>query len=132
MSQNIREDLITAPKKRAYMKNSKGYSPSTYVSIQDRVNKEPAFKREYFNKLAEEGWKELANVRDMERVKPGVQIKYILNGKGMSGDPPGTFRSGGFFQSVGNNKEFILFKGFNGSSFSLQFKDIESLYVKGL
>lgn len=126
MSNNLYEQK----KPVAYVKNTRGYNPRTYVSIQDRVNSEPDFRREYFNKMAQEGWSELEDPTDIFKVKPGTQIKYrVAPHKRISQDDYG-FKSGGFYLRPGSNMTFLYYKGFNGVQFSLQMDDIESLYIK--
>lgn len=107
-----------------------GYNPSTYVSVQDRVNNNPEFRRQYFEKMANEGWEELQDPSDILKLQCNTQIKYIVSPHKRNGPNDFGFRSGGFYQRPGENRKFVYFKGFNKSMFTLQFNDIDNLYVK--
>lgn len=106
------------------------YNPNTYVSIQDRVNNNPEFRKQYFAKLAQEGWEELEDPTDIMKLCSNTQIKYILKCHKRKDQHDFGFRSGGFYQRPGETHKFIYFKGFNKSIFTLGFDDIENLYVK--
>jgi len=113
-------------------KHNPEFNPRTYISIQERVNNDPDFENFYLNKLIKEGWYKLANVEHLlsEEMK-GRHFKYRLNGKSMSGEEKGTFRSGGII--IGrdkNNNGYILYKAYNGCLFPLQLKDINDIYIK--
>ena len=116
-------------KKPGYHKNTKGYNPNTYISIQDKVNLDPSFRAEYFQKLSEEGWSELEDINDIMKVKSNTQFKYRL---APHKTEPGNwgFRSGGFLSKIGQNREFITYRAFNGCVFTLQIADIRSFYIK--
>ncbi len=113
-------------------KHAKGFNPYKYISIQDRVNKDPAFETAYINKLSSEGWFKLEDNRSilMNEMK-GRHFKYRLNGNGLSNPEKGTFRSGGII--IGRKEEgdeYIMYKAYNGCLFPLQINDIEEVYVK--
>ena len=108
------------------------FNPSTYVSIQDRVNSSPEFEFNYINKLIEEGWYKLGdNSMILDENMKGRHFKYRLNGKSISGAERGTFRSGGII--IGKDKEcanYVIYKAYNGCIFPLQLDDIEEIYIK--
>lgn len=113
------------------------FDRNTYVSIQSKVNNDPEFEEKYIQKLQEEGWVALKNIRDILIYPKGRYFKYRLNGNSISNAPEGTFRSGGQFLGRNENEEndevyndYILYKAYNGSIFSLQFKDILEIYIK--
>jgi hypothetical protein len=111
--------------------HSVNFDPSNYKSIQDKVNNDPQFEKEYFDKLVDEGWVKLKNVEDLLYYTPGKTFKYRLNGTSLSGAEKGIFRSGGFF--VGKSLEsddYILYKAYNGCIFPLQIKDLQTVYVQ--
>lgn len=109
---------------------SRTYNPTTYVSIQERVNSDPLFRKQYFSKLNNEGWEELEDPTDILKLRSNTQIKYILAPHKRNGPNDFGFRSGGFYQRPGENRKFIYFKGFNKTVFQLNFLDIENLYIK--
>ena len=116
-----------------YIKHKDGFSPSNYISIQDRVNSDPEFEHTYFQDLILKGWVKLADATQILYYPPGHTIKYRLNGNGISKVEPGTFRSGGFL--VGkplDSDKYILYKAYNGCIFPLQLDDIQDIYVKDL
>lgn len=118
-----------AAKPAGYHKNSKGYNPRTYISIQDKVNGDPSFRASYFNNIAEQGWGQLEDPTDILKAKPGTQIKYRL---AQHKREPGEFgfKSGGFYVGPGQNREYISYRGFNGVVFNLQLVDVEAFYIK--
>lgn len=112
------------------------YNPNTYISIQSRVNDSEKYKKEYYTKLANEGWVALKDTKFILYMPKGTTFKYILNGNGLSKLPDGTFRSGGWY--IGKNQEeseeninkYFLYKGYNGCIFSLQFDDVSEILIK--
>ena len=114
-----------------YIKHKDGFNPDNYISIQDRVNNDPEFEKEYFEKLISEGWVKLVNINDILIFPKGKTFKYRLNGEGLSKENPGTFRSGGFLlDNPPDSNEYILYKAYNGCIFPLQLADIQEIYVK--
>jgi len=116
-----------------FVKHQDGFNPSTYKSIQDRVNEDPAFEEQYISQLIEDGWVKLKNNSSILYYPAGSSFKYRLNGNSISKIDAGTFRSGGFL--IGpppDSKEYILYKAFNGCIFPLQIKDIDEVYVKDI
>lgn len=114
-----------------YTKHKLGFNPDTYTSIQDMVNNDPEFEKEYFQQLIDKGWVKLKNTSDILYYPPGNTFKYRLNGNSISKVEEGTFRSGGFL--VGkplDSSDYILYKAYNGSIFPLQLADIQEIYVK--
>ena len=113
-------------------KHKNGFNPQRYVSIQDRVNNDPEYEVEYINKLIEEGWVRLENIRSILREEmKGRHFKYRLNGKGLSGVDKGTFRSGGIV--VGRKSlddDYVMYKAYNGCLFPLQMADVYEIYMK--
>ena len=108
------------------------YNPRRYVSIQERVNEDPAFETFYINKIIDEGWYKLDNLQAIlsDEMK-GRHFKYRLNGHGLSNAAKGTFRSGGII--IGKNKEnenYLLYKAYNGCMFPLQLSDVFEIYIK--
>ena len=114
------------------IKHAKGFNPSKYISIQDRVNNDPEFEISYINKLSSEGWFKLENNRSILQFEMrGRHFKYRLNGNGLSNQQKGTFRSGGII--IGRKEDggdFIMYKAYNGCIFPLQISEIEEIYVK--
>ena len=114
------------------IKHNKNFEPLKYISIQERVNSDPEFEKEYISKLINEGWVQLENIKSIlaEELK-GKHFKYRLNGKGMSGVEKGTFRSGGIIIGTKNDdKNYIIYKAYNGCIFPLQLSDIKEIYIK--
>ena len=113
-------------------KHRADFNPRTYRSIQDQVNGSKEFEAYYINKLVEEGWFKLDdNNMILDDKLKGRHFKYRLNGKSMSREESGTFRSGGII--VGKNKEdenYLMYKAYNGCLFPLQLKDIQDIYIK--
>ncbi len=132
MSDNIIDELqmyshAVDPK----TKHDTRYDPSTYISIQTRVNYDPSFEKKYISKIVSEGWVSLKKVKDILIFPKGRQFKYRLNSNSLSGAPEGTFRSGGWLIGKGENDDnYILYKGYNGVIFSLQIKDLLEIYIK--
>ena len=114
------------------VKHARGFNSAKYVSIQDRVNSDPNFEEKYIDDLVENGWKKLANNRDILKDElKGRHFKYRLNGKSLSHAEKGTFRSGGMLIGKKNDEEnFVLYKAYNGCMFPLQISDIEEVYVR--
>ena len=102
-----------------------------YVSIQDRVNADPAFEAEYMDHLDDSGWYRLENNSDIfkEELK-GRHFKYRLNGKSLSKAEKGTFRSGGMMIGRKDTENYVLYKSYTGAIFPLQLSDIEVVYVR--
>jgi len=115
-----------------YVKHNKFYNPRTYISIQERVNSDPEFEKYYFEKLITEGWNKLEFTESiLDPQLKGRHFKYRLNGNGLSEAEKGIFRSGGIIIGMNNNnKEFILYKAYNGCIFPLQLSDILEIYIK--
>ena len=113
-------------------KHTSDFNPRTYYSIQDRVNDDPNFEREYINKLINEGWYKLSdNKLILDENLKGRHFKYRLNGTGFSSAGKGTFRSGGII--IGKNEEderYVMYKAYNGCIFPLQIKDVLEIYIK--
>lgn len=134
----IRDDLQLYPRvPDSSTKHDTRFDRSTYVSIQSRVNNDPVFEEKYINKLQEDGWVALKNIKDIFLYPRGKYFKYRLNGNSMSKAPEGTFRSGGMFLGRNDNEEdesvynnYILYKAYNGAIFSLQISDILEIYIK--
>ena len=129
----INESLQEKPRiPDEFMKDHPKYNPSTYVSIQDRVNNDPEYEKTYFSMLIDDGWMILENKEAI--LKPelrGHHFKYRLNGNSLSGAERGTFRSGGIILGMKDqNREYFLYKAYNGSIFPLQLSDIEEIYIK--
>lgn len=112
-------------------KHVRGFNSSKYVSIQDRVNIDPAFESEYMDHLVESGWYRLENNSDMfkEELK-GRHFKYRLNGKSLSRAEKGTFRSGGMMIGRKDAENYVLYKSYTGAIFPLQLSDVEVVYVR--
>ena len=116
-----------------YIKHKKDFHPDNYNSIQDRVNNDPDFEKQYFDDLVDKGWVKLVNNTDILYYPPGDTFKYRLNGNSIAKTEEGTFRSGGFI--VGkplDSNDYILYKAYNGCIFPLQIKDIQEIYVKDI
>lgn len=114
-----------------FVKHKKNFDPSTYTSIQDRVNNDPIFEQKYFNQLISEGWVKLKYPENIRDYIPGQCFKYRLNGNSLSNAESGTFRSGGFFISKAlDSDDYILYKAYNGCVFPLQIADLLEVYVK--
>jgi hypothetical protein len=116
-----------------YIKHKRDFCPHTYLSIQDKVNMDPEFEKEYFEELIKKGWVKLAKTSDILYYPSGETFKYRLNGNSISKTEEGTFRSGGFI--IGkplDSNEYILYKAYNGCIFPLQIKDIQDVYVKDI
>ena len=114
--------------------NDSRYDPSTYVSIQTKVNEDSKFEKKYIAKIVSEGWVSLKRVEDILIFPKGRPFKYRLNGDSLSGAPEGTFRSGGWLIGKNlnerDNDDYVLYKGYNGAVFSLQIKDLLEVYIK--
>jgi len=112
--------------------DARDYVPSAYVSIQSRVNSDPIFEEQYITKLISEGWVRLESIDSiLFNSLRGKHFKYRLNGKGMSGESAGTFRSGGIV--LGMKEEdirYVLYKSYNGCVFPIQLKDLKEIYIK--
>lgn len=106
------------------------YDPNTYVSIQELVNTNPDYRDKYFTKMGNEGWCKLEDKTDILKLPSNTQIKYIIAPHKRLNTKDFGFRSGGFYQAPGENRRFITFKGFNKTIYTLNFGDIETLYVK--
>ena len=108
------------------------FNPRRYISIQERVNTDPEFENFYINKIIEEGWYKLENIKSiLEDEMKGRHFKYRLNGKGLSESAKGTFRSGGMV--IGKNKDdenYLMYKAYNGCMFPLQLADVLEIYIK--
>lgn len=116
-----------------YIRHKNGFNPVNYISIQDRVNNDPEFEKQYFETLISEGWVKLENNADILYYPKGRTFKYRLNGEGISKKEAGTFRSGGFLlEKPLDSNDYILYKSFNGCIFPLQIADIQEIYVKDL
>lgn len=116
-------------------KHDTRYSRDKYISIQTKVNNDYEYDKMYIAKLASQGWIELKNVEDILVFAKGRSFKYRLNGDSLSGAPEGTFRSGGWLlgknlNDKDNKDKYVMYKGYNGAVFSLQIKDLLSVYVK--
>ncbi len=113
-------------------KHRPDFNPRKYVSIQERVNSDPAFEKHYINKLIEEGWYKLDNIQSiLSDEMRGRHFKYRLNGHGLSDAKTGTFRSGGMI--IGKNKtdeKYLMYKAYNGCMFPLQLIDVLEIYIK--
>jgi hypothetical protein len=113
------------------IKHKKNFDPSTYKSIQDRVNNDPEFEQKYFNQLIAEGWVKLKYPENLINYTPGKLFKYRLNGNSLAKTEAGTFRSGGFFlRKALDSDDYILYKAYNGCIFPLQIADLLEVYVK--
>ena len=113
-------------------KHRPDFNPRRYISIQEKVNSDPEFEKAYIDKLISEGWYSLKDKNDLlkDEVK-GRHFKYRLNGKSISGESSGTFRSGGIIIGKNKNeKDYILYKAYNGCIFPLQLDDILEAYIK--
>lgn len=112
-------------------KHDSRYDPSTYISIQTKVNYDSQYEKKYISKIVSEGWVALKKVDDILIFPKGRAFKYRLNGNSLSGAPEGTFRSGGWLIGKNDNdNNYILYKGYNGAVFSLQIKDLLEIYIK--
>ena len=113
-------------------KHARGFNPSRYISIQDRVNNDAEFEIAYINKLASEGWFKLENIRSILKSEmKGRHFKYRLNGKGLSNPEKGTFRSGGIIIGTKEDTDdYVMYKAYNGCLFPLQMNDVQEIYVK--
>jgi hypothetical protein len=132
-SELIREELQEKPRvPDSHITHNKNYNPSTYLSIQYRVNADQDFEKTYILKLITEGWVRLEKIESIldEELK-GRHFKYRLNGTGLSGAEKGTFRSGGILVGMkDDDKDYILYKAYNGCIFPLQLSDIKEIYIK--
>ena len=113
-------------------KHRPDFNPRRYVSIQERVNTDPDFEIFYINKLINDGWYKLDNIKSIlsDEMK-GRHFKYRLNGAGISDEKKGTFRSGGMI--IGKNKNddnYLMYKAYNGCMFPLQMSDVLEIYIK--
>jgi hypothetical protein len=129
----IRPDLQEKPRiPDQDVKHSRTYDPSRYISIQERVNNDPDFEREYVLKLINDGWVRIADLESMlDPTLKGRHFKYRLNGESLSGATKGTFRSGGMIIGMKeNDRNYILYKAYNGCIFPLQLSDLKEVYIK--
>tara|TARA_B100000131_G_C18025043_1_gene576099 strand:+ start:283 stop:912 length:630 start_codon:yes stop_codon:yes gene_type:complete len=115
-------------------KHRPDFNPRRYISIQDRVNSDPLFEKQYIDKLISEGWYKLQEIRSIlsEEMK-GRHFKYRLNGKGLSGAKKGTFRSGGMIIGRADDDtdgKYIMYRAYNGCLFPLQLSDVSEIYTK--
>lgn len=124
-----KSERIALPKN---VNNRVDYNPYTYVSIQERVNNDPEFEKEYIDQLISDGWKRLENIDEiLSEDLVGRFFKYRLNGKGLSGAKNGTFRSGGRILGMKDgNREYILYRAHNGVVFPIQLSDLKEVYIQ--
>jgi hypothetical protein len=96
------------------------------------VNYDPEFEEQYMLKLIDDGWVRLEKITSILDDKlHGKHFKYRLNGTSLSGAKNGTFRSGGILIGMKeNDKDYILYKAYNGCIFPLQLSDIKEVYIK--
>jgi|TARA_B110001452_G_C15098426_1_gene383042 hypothetical protein len=108
------------------------FNPKKYNSIQNRVNSDQDFEKEYIQELIDSGWYQMeSNKNILSDEMRGRYFKYRLNGNGLSNVPLGTFRSGGIVVGKDEeNGEYINYKAHNGCIFPLQLKDILEIYIK--
>lgn len=113
-------------------KHRPDFSANRYISIQDRVNNDENFEKEYIEKLISEGWYKLEDIKSiLDEKMSGRNFKYRLNGNSLSKKAKGTFRSGGFIIGKNKNDEnYVMYKAYNGCIFPLQLNDVEEIYVK--
>jgi len=137
------EDFIQKPGRKGYFKSvprraTDGYEdrqpPDTYVSHQSRINSnngkiDEDILEEYLN---ESGYEEV-EPKDIDKLPSGARIAYIRKDN--------KWCSAGYYSRTeismadidGNPfkkpKSFILYKGYNGSAWSVQLEDVEMFYV---
>jgi len=136
--------IVKKPGRKAYDSSEyreplNGYelkeAPSDYVSHQRRINSEEdgTINQEILDEYLESHNYEQIDNSDVEKMPSGSRIAYIT--------VDNKWRSGGFLSKVetstkdfdGNKtrrKNYLIYKAFGGTAFSVQFEDVEVFYTQ--